>query len=440
MQDRALRALSQIDFKLFGVLLLFGFLPTVYKTVRIYFLGDLPAEWGFNIASQIAWVNILYEVLQEGILLPVFFLMGKSLGNRKELEIKIRSGLVVIFLIYSSLSILLFLFIKPLLLFMEQKELLIAATSTYIRLETLAATFGLVVQYLILIFIILKQERYLLRTLWIQMSATIVSDTLLISSLPVSLNLGVNGIAIGNLAVNLLLTAFLVFSLSKEGYRLFPITHIRLGWMKEWLVVGGYSGLESFIRNLAFLVMVLRMVNIVEEQGSFWVANSFIWGWLLLPILQLGQLVKRDCGVYHEKAISEKMTGYFLLAGIIATAWVASIPLWQPFIRYVMNVEEYGKVFNIALISLGFYVLFAFNHVIDSVFYGIGKTQYMLFQSILINVVFYGGLFILYSMGFYQPSLNLIVLTFASGIALDAIVTFAMFRWMVKRRAIRLVW
>jgi hypothetical protein len=102
--------------------------------------------------------------------------------------------------------------------------------------------------------------------------------------------------------------------------------------------------------------------------------------------------------------------------------------------------KEYDKVFNIALISLGFYILFAFNHVIDSVFYGIGKTQYMLFQSILINAFFYGGLFILYRMGIYQPSLILIVLTFATGIALDAIVTFAMFRWMLKRRAIRVVW
>lgn len=440
MQDRVIRALSQIDFKLFGVLLLFGFLPTVYKTVRIHFLGDLPTDWGFNIASQIAWANILYEVLQEGLLLPLFFLMGKSLDDRKELEIKIRSGLVVIFLIYASFSTLLFLFIKSLLFFMEQKENLIVATSTYIRLETLAANFGLVVQYLILVFIILKQKRYLLRTLWIQMTATIASDIFLISSLPVSLRLGVNGIAIGNLAVNVLLAAFLAFYLTREGYRMFPFTKIRLGWMKEWLVIGGYSGLESFIRNLAFLVMVLRMVNIVEGQGTFWVANNFIWGWLLLPILQLGQLVKRDCGVYNDKAISEKMSGYFLLAGFIAATWVATIPLWQPFIKYVMNIEEYGKVFNIALISLGFYVLFAFNHVIDSVFYGIGKTQYMLFQSILINVVFYGGLFIIYRLGIYQPSLTNIALTFALGIALDSIVTFVMFRWMVKRRAIRLVW
>ena len=33
-----------------------------------------------------------------------------------------------------------------------------------------------------------------------------------------------------------------------------------------------------------FLLMVIRLVKIVQEQGTFWVTSSFIWGWLLIPI------------------------------------------------------------------------------------------------------------------------------------------------------------
>ena len=69
---KVLNAFKQIDYKLFGTLLLFGLLPTIYTTVRIFFLGVIPTDWGFNIASQLAWVNIIYEVIQEAILLPVF--------------------------------------------------------------------------------------------------------------------------------------------------------------------------------------------------------------------------------------------------------------------------------------------------------------------------------------------------------------------------------
>jgi hypothetical protein len=30
--------------------------------------------------------------------------------------------------------------------------------------------------------------------------------------------------------------------------------------------------------------MVIRLVKIVQEQGTFWVTSSFIWGWLLIPM------------------------------------------------------------------------------------------------------------------------------------------------------------
>ena len=77
MKEKINQSLRQIDYKLYGTLLVFGFLPTIYTTVRISFLGNLPGDWGFNIASQLSWVNIIYEVLHEAILLPVFYLLGK---------------------------------------------------------------------------------------------------------------------------------------------------------------------------------------------------------------------------------------------------------------------------------------------------------------------------------------------------------------------------
>lgn len=430
--------LSQIDYKLFSVLLLFGFLPTIYTSVRVFFLGDLPMDWGFNIASQISWVSLIYEVLQEGIMLPIFFLMGKSLQNKLEFENKIRTGLIITFVIYASISIILIIFVKPLLVFMSQKETLLAATSTYIRLETIASIFSTLVQFVLLIFITLKKERILLIALFVQMILSIVLDTFLVSSLPISLNIGVNGIAITNLSVNFLLLLVLLFKLKEIGFNIFKKSKLNFAWTKEWFFVGGYSGLESFIRNLAFTIMIIKMVNVVGEQGTFWVANGFIWGWLLLPILQLGQLIKRDCGEFGNRAIIEKTKGYFYLTGIIVAIWVITIPLWKPFIHYFLNIETYETVYKIALISIIFYIAFAFNNVVDSVFYGIGKTQYMLFQSIVINSVFYGSMYILYIYGIYKPTLMKIALMFSFGIFLDAILTFAIFLWLLKKRNIKL--
>ncbi|MCK9330625.1 MAG: multidrug transporter, partial [Candidatus Cloacimonetes bacterium] len=124
---------------------------------------------------------------------------------------------------------------------------------------------------------------------------------------------------------------------------------------------------------------------------------------------------------------------------IVVLLWFISIPLWKPFLRDLLQLNNYQDVFYIALISVGFYALFAFNNVIDSIFYGIGKTKYMLFQSVIINTVFYGFLFILYITKIYQPTLVLIAIMFATGTALDSILTYGMFAWMLKKKNIKLL-
>ena len=430
--------MAQIDYRLFFTLLAMGLLPTLYTTLRIHFLGNLPTDWGYNIASQLSWVSLVYEILQEAIMLPLFYIMGKSLSDKAQLENKITTGLIVTFSIYGLVSLFLMIFAKPLIVFMSQKTEIVQATANYIRLETVASIFMTLSQFILLVLITIKKEGHLLSYLAIQMVLTMLFDTFLVSTLPISLNIGVNGIAISNIIVNFILVLLGLALLSKEGYHFSRSSRLSFDWMREWLKIGGYSGLESLVRNLAFMLMVVRMVNVVGQQGTFWTANAFIWNWLLLPITQLGQLVKRDCGANGLKAVKDRTLGYFGLTVLFVLAWVITIPLWKPFLQYVMNIPNYLDVYRIALISLAFYVTFAFNNVIDSVFYGLGKTNYMLFQSIVINTLFYGTLFILYVAGIYKPTLDLIAIMFAAGIAFDSLLTYGMFGWMLKKTGITL--
>ena len=54
-------SLSKVNYKLFTALLVLGVAPTVYTTVRVFSLGQLPGEWSFSIAGQLSWVNLLYS-------------------------------------------------------------------------------------------------------------------------------------------------------------------------------------------------------------------------------------------------------------------------------------------------------------------------------------------------------------------------------------------
>ena len=65
-------------------------------------------------------------------------------------------------------------------------------------------------------------------------------------------------------------------------------------------------------------------------------------------------------------------------------------------------------------------------------------TGHMLFQSIVINTLFYGGLFIFYITGHYQPTLMKTALMFAGGIAFDSLLTYGVFVWMLRKDRLKL--
>ena len=199
--------------------------------------------------------------------------------------------------------------------------------------------------------------------------------------------------------------------------------------------VGGISGLESLVRNAAYMLMVARMVNVVGEQGTYWVANNFIWGWLLLPILQLGELIKEETAASRDN-VKENSCGYFAITGVVCALWCASIPLWKPFMTHVLQFSDANKLFDLVLLLLGFYVLYAFQNIFDATFYGLGKTQYLLFESIVTNTIYYGAAFILYSCGAWTPTLNGIALLFGLGNAFDTVVSLGAYLYLLRKMRI----
>ena len=92
--------------------------------------------------------------------------------------------------------------------------------------------------------------------------------------------------------------------------------------------------------------------------------------------------------------------------------------------------------FIIVLVLLGFYVLYAFQNIFDSTFYGLGKTHYMLFESVVTNLIYYGTAFILYLNGVWTPTLIGIALLFGIGNAFDSIVSLGAYLFLLKRESI----
>lgn len=100
---------------------------------------------------------------------------------------------------------------------------------------------------------------------------------------------------------------------------------------------------------------------------------------------------------------------------------------------HILNFKEVDKLFDLVLLLSGFYIFFALQNVVDSIFYGIGKIQYILCQSLVVNIVYYGIAFILYLKGYFSPSLKGIALLFGYGLCFDFMVSFISYYILKKK-------
>ena len=435
---KIIKSFKNINYKLFAALLVLGLAPTVYTTVRVFFLGQLPGEWSFSIAGQLSWVNLLYEILNEAIILPLFYFVGKVKDDKSEFSNRVRTGMLISLGVYAVLSAIVLIFAKPMLALMATDASIIDASASYIRIESIANIFGILTQFALIALVTIGKEKWLYILTGAKLVLCLVSDTFLVSTLPASANLGVNGIGYSNIIVNALLLGVSLGILAKEGIKVLAKSKLDFTWAKEFAKIGGISGVESLVRNVAYMVMIARMVNMVGEQGTYWVANNFVWGWLLLPVLQLGELIKQEVATDKEN-VRRNSLGYFGITAIISALWFVSIPVWKPFMTHVLGFTDVDKLFGLVMLLVGFYVLYAVQNVFDATFYGLGKTHYMLWESVVTNTVYYGIAFILYATGVWVPTLTGIALLFGIGNAFDSIVSLVAYAVLLKKNKINIL-
>lgn len=415
--------------KLYCSLLFLALFPTVYQTFRVYLVGQLPDPYSFSIAGQLAWINLLYEILKEAFILPMFFFIGHV--PRENREPRTKTIIIMGTSLYVLMFVLLFVFIKPLLSVMAVEKDIFTQVVSYIRIESFANIFAFITETLLVVFIVLGKRRDIYIITICKTILTMLTDRFFLSERPYSFHLGMNGIGYSNIVINIGFIILLLYLLRKTGYRILS-AKADFSWIKELGKIGGVSGLESLVKNFVYMMMVSRMVNVVSEQGTYWVANNFIWGWLLLPILQLSELIKQNAAINLQTTLANQRW-YFKVTSIVCVGWVISIPFWEPFMNYVLGIEDTGKIISLVLHLLVFYIVFAYQNIFDSIFYGTGKTEYMLAESLVTNIVYYGFMYVLYRKGVFVPTLHGIAWMFGFGMVFDGMVSYTVYKIFVKK-------
>ncbi len=421
-----LKDLKAFNWRLWIALCALALIPAVYQTVKTFLISSNGEAEVFNIIGQMEWFDLINETLQAFLIVPLYSILNKILKNQKEqfAENTFKTGFVS-FIAYTLFSIGVLIYGSVLISAMNPNEIDLTTTSTYLRLETVAFMIGIIVSFVNVVFVVVGKAKNVYIFLAVRTVLSIIADFLLIP------NFGVYGVAISNIIVNTIL-AVASFEL------LYAQRHIKFCWFKksdtaifkEWCRVGMFSGVQQFIDNIFYAVMICKMVNLVAEQGNYWIANNFIWGWMLIPITALAEVIRSDCKDGYK---SLRQSNYYIISGAVVALWVISIPAWMPFFTYAQNLSNANEIFAIVLKLAPFYIAYAGSIIIDNIFIGLGKTTYNAVNSLIVNLGYYGAFYVLYLTKAITFNMNTIILMFGFGMVVHWIVSIIQEKWFLRK-------
>ena len=392
-------------------------IPAVYQAVKTFLISASGQIEAFHIIGQMEWFDLINETLQAFLIVSLYSVLNQIFKKQTDrfAGAAFKMGLLV-FVLYAVFSIGVFLYGTILIKAMNTDGIELAAVSRYLYLETAAFMIGIVVNFVNVVFVVTEKHRNVYLFLIIRTLLSLAADFFLIP------HLSIYGAAVSNIVVNTILALASVSLLyTQKHFKFCRFQKSDFTLLKEWCRIGLFSGLNQFLDNFIYAVMVCKMVNMVEEQGNYWLANNFIWGWLLIPISALAEVIRSDCKNGYAEL---KRFNYYFIACAAIVLWALSVPAWKPFFYFAENLHNADEIAALTIKLVPFYIAYAGCAIIDNIFIGLGKTVYNMVNSLIINLGYYGAFYVLALTRAIDFDMNTIILMFGFGMVFHFVISF----------------
>jgi hypothetical protein len=180
--------MESINFRLWFSIAFLMFLPAVYSTVRVYYLHSLPDTWSFSIAAQSAWLHLAYEVLQEAVILPLYFVFGQVVADKVELRSRVSSSIFYALFGFATLTVLTWVMSAVIVDGMSVAPEARDMTVSFIRLESLAILVNTINDLSVVVLVVLGRYRLLMALAALRAVLVIVFDTVFLGQTAISLD------------------------------------------------------------------------------------------------------------------------------------------------------------------------------------------------------------------------------------------------------------
>lgn len=406
---------------LFWSLLLLMLSTTVYDFIVIHYAGIY--RLSLNLLGQIEWFDLISETLHMFLIMPLYYLINQYCKKNECLQKESKGVLSALGLISCGIYIMFsaIVFVGIPLLVSAMKVSNDKQTILYLKLETIAFALKIIYDFCFVVFVNIGKKWYIYLILGMRLGIYILANQILI---PI---LGEIGIAVSEVASAMIMSVVLVGILYIKGYLGRP--HLEKFIISHWVKEGIFQGCSVLIDNLAYVWRICRIVNRLQGMGSYWIANNFIWSILLLPCAVMAELIRKEC---NDKQF--RMRKYYKWVVWTLIVWFVTAFGWKWFIGNVMMVSNTQTVYKIVVYLVPYYIFYMCSQVIDNYFLGTGNSKYIAINSLIVNGVYYGVMFILYDAKIITPNIDFVICMFGFGMVIHFIVSAIEYRIFVSRK------
>lgn len=401
------------DYKLFLSLLLWMLISSIYNVIRMGIISINQVD--VNILGQMEWFDLIDEILVTILTVPLFSLLKPNSSSKE------KNGLafVISFSIYTIFALIISAYVSNISEFMNAEF-----ASEYLKLQTFSLLINFISTFCIMLLTLNDDFKMIAILTIIKLVMLSILDFVFIDAF---LELGASYSEIITNSLIGISTLIIVYIRRYIG-----IGKVDFKWLKDYLKIGVFSGAQIFLDDFIYAVMICKMVNAVFESGNYWVANNFIWGWLLIPIMVITEIIKKN----NLEKLEFKNTWKFGL--IIGIFWLISVPGWRWFVTNIMSSDA-NTILSILYPLVPFYITYTISSFIDGWFISKGKTYYNTINSFLVNIVYYGIAFILFNKGLFKLDIMFVILLFGFGMIFHMLISIILYIIETKKSLQKLV-
>ncbi|KAF5068010.1 MatE [anaerobic digester metagenome] len=415
------------------------FIPKIYELLNIFWIGHISTE-ALAITEQYQFVSITIEIINETIPFGILALVARYYHDLNKVIEIIKAGLLlqILFSVFLA-SIVIFLpdiFVSTIGTPIE----IVKETSNYLILKSVALPFE-AIAYLFLIAIkSLQKGKEALILVTISVILNVILDLILISNTSISLNMGIQGVAIGYVISKMLLMGISTVYFFKLVH-LDLISFFKAKWKEQiypLFAIGIWTGLDSLVRNAGYmgLLLVLNTMG-VSEFGGYGLAMAVMWT-LLIPVLALGEGTSIVIGNYFgEKKFNDIInvvkTSLLLVTIIMLIIAIIGIFWWDDMSTFFNTNPEMVQIsvetFSWLIIP---YIGFGIGTIFRSIFIGTGQTRYIFYIACIVNIGLILPFVTLVKSGIIPASFTSVMMFYMISFLLDPILAFVWSRKVIK--------